>query len=79
MKKITTVYEFPVIIEKESDRSYFAVAPTLQGCYTSGKSFNEVLENIKDAISVYVKDLKAEHRVIPKRKILSFTSVEVLA
>lgn len=79
MKKVTKVYEFPVVIEKDGKSSFFAVAPTLQGCYTSGKTFNEAVENIKDAISLYVADLKEKKEVVPKRRTVSFMSVEVFA
>jgi predicted RNase H-like HicB family nuclease len=48
-------YRFSVIIEKDAD-GYFAFCPELQGCYTQGDSYEEVLENIKDAINLHVKD-----------------------
>lgn len=79
MKKSLKMYEFPVLIEKDGESSFFAVAPTLQGCYTSGKTFNEAVKNIHDAISLYVQDLKEEKKSVPKRKTVSFMSVEVLA
>ena len=79
MRKILKSYEFPVFIEKDGESSFFAVAPTLQGCYTSGKTFNEAVKNIRDAMSLYVQDLKAEKRTVPKRKMVSFMSVEVIA
>ena len=68
MRKILKSYEFPVFIEKDGESGFFAVAPTFQGCYTSGKTFNEAVENIRDAMSLYVQDLKAEKRTVPKRK-----------
>ena len=60
MKKIATkIYEFPVLIEKDGESSFFATAPTLAGCYTSGKTFNEAVKNIHDAISLYIQDIRA--------------------
>lgn len=79
MKKMTKIYEFPVVVEKDIDGSYFVMAPSLQGCYTSGKTLQEALLNIKDAISLYVKDLKADKKAIPNRKPISLTSIEVFA
>ena len=79
MKKVTKIYEFPVVIERDGKSSFFAIAPTLQGCYTSGKTFNEAVKNIQDAISLCVADLKEEKRAVPKRKTVSFMSVEVFA
>ena len=79
MKKALKMYEFPVLIEKDGEHSFFATAPTLSGCYTSGKTFNEAVKNIEDAISLYVQDLKDGKKSVPKRKTVSFMSVEVLA
>jgi predicted RNase H-like HicB family nuclease len=79
MKKSLQMYEFPVLIEKDGESSFFAIAPTLAGCYTSGKNFNEAVSNIHDAIALYVTDLKHEKKRVPKRKMVSFMSVEVLA
>lgn len=79
MKKVLKIYEFPVLIEKDGESSFFAVAPTLHGCYTSGKTFNEAVKNINEAVTLYVQDLKSEKQVVPKRKTVSFMSVEVTA
>ncbi|PZO35417.1 MAG: type II toxin-antitoxin system HicB family antitoxin [Pseudanabaena frigida] len=48
-------FTLPVIIEKDED-GYFASCPSLQGCYTQGDTYEEILENIKDAISLHIKD-----------------------
>lgn len=79
MKNVSKIYEFPVVIEKDSDGSFFAVVPSLQGCYTSGKTFVEALENIKNVITLVVEDMKSTHQAIPVRKPVSFMSVEVFA
>ena len=73
------VREFPVVVEKDIDGSFFALAPSLQGCYTSGKTLGEALDNIKDAIKFHVADRTAAKETVSKRKLVSFTSVEVLA
>ena len=41
-------YHFAMIVEKYQ-QGYFAYCPELQGCYTQGDTFEEVVENIKDA------------------------------
>ena len=48
-------YRFPVVIEKDKD-GWFAMCPELQGCCTQGDTYEEVLENIKDAIRLHVED-----------------------
>ena len=48
-------YRFSVVIEKDSE-GYFAFCPELQGCYTQGNIYEEVLENVKDAIRLHIED-----------------------
>ena len=47
--------KFVVVIEKDKD-GYFAFCPELQGCYTQGETYEEVFENIQDAIRLHVED-----------------------
>lgn len=44
--------EFTVIIEKDEDGYYVAEVPDLKGCYTQGKSMDEVLKNIGEVIDI---------------------------
>ncbi|MFZ4557337.1 MAG: type II toxin-antitoxin system HicB family antitoxin [Pseudanabaena sp.] len=48
-------FTLPVIVEKDED-GYYASCPSLQGCYTQADTYEEILENIKDAISLYIED-----------------------
>jgi len=48
-------YHFAIVVEKDK-HGYFAYCPELQGCYTQGETFEEVIENIKDAIKLHVDD-----------------------
>ena len=49
-------YRLSVIVEKDKD-GYFAFAPDLQGCYSQGDSYEEAIENIRDAIRLNIQDL----------------------
>jgi len=69
-------YRFSVIIEKDIDE-YYAYAPDLQGCYSQGDSYEEVVENIKDAIRLHVEDLVESGEVIDVSDNVSLTSLEV--
>ncbi|TAH49718.1 MAG: type II toxin-antitoxin system HicB family antitoxin [Chloroflexota bacterium] len=50
-----TKYVLPIVIEKDED-GYFAFCPELQGCYTQGETYEEVLANIEDAIRLHLED-----------------------
>ena len=69
-------YRFSVIIEKD-DEGYFAICPELQGCYTQGETYEEVIENIKDAITLHVNDRLECGEEITQNKYISLTSLEV--
>ncbi len=69
-------YRFSVIIEKNKE-GYFASCPELQGCYTQGDTYEEVLENIKDAIRLHVEDRLEDGEEIPQSESVSLTSMEV--
>ena len=49
-------YKFSIIIEK--DDGYFSICPDLQGCYAQGKTYEDVMDNIKDAILLHIEDRK---------------------
>lgn len=49
------IYCFSVVIERDVD-GYYASTPELQGCYSQGDSYEEVMENIRDAIRLHVED-----------------------
>jgi predicted RNase H-like HicB family nuclease len=71
-----SVYKFSVVIERDMD-GYFALCPELQGCYTQGNTYEEVLENIKDAIRLHIEDRIESGEEIPQAESVSLTMMEV--
>jgi len=69
-------YNFPVVIEKDDD-GYFAFCPTLQGCFTQGETYEQVLKNIEDAIMLHVVDRIENGESLPTAKVVSLSTVEV--
>ena len=69
-------YRFSVVIEHDKD-GYFAFCPELQGCYTQGDSYEETIENIKDAIRLHVEDRLESGEGIPYIESVTLTSLEV--
>jgi len=49
----------------------------LQGCYTQGDTYEEVLDNIKDVIRLHVIDRLDNGEKISQSDSVSFTSMEV--
>jgi predicted RNase H-like HicB family nuclease len=69
-------YRFSIVIEKDKD-GYFAFCPELQGCYSQGASYEEALENIKDAIKLHVEDRIESQEEMPQISSVSLSMVEV--
>lgn len=68
---------FSVIIEEDKD-GFFASCPELQGCYTQGDSYEEAINNIKDAIKLHAKDRIADKsEKFERSKSISLSTVEV--
>ena len=65
-----------VIIEKDNN-GYYAYCPELKGCHSQGYSLDEVLQNIKEAIELYLETLSLEERDIYLSKEILTTSLEV--
>jgi predicted RNase H-like HicB family nuclease len=70
------VYRFSVVIEKDKD-GYFAFSPELQGCYSQGDTYEETLENIRDAVRLHVEDRLDSGEEVPQSESVSLTSLEV--
>jgi predicted RNase H-like HicB family nuclease len=64
------VQRFLVIIEK-TKRNYSAYCPDLPGCVATGRTREEVLQRMKEAIYIHLQALKEEGRNIPKSQSLA--------
>ncbi len=56
---------------------YFVSCPALQGCYSQGDTYEEAVENIKDAIRLHLQDRIASGEDIPEHISVSLSTVEV--
>ena len=68
------VRNFTVLIEQDEDGIYLAKVPDISGCYTQGKSVQQVMERIKEAIQVCLEADKEEPH---KMKFIGLQQVEV--
>ncbi len=65
MKKM----KFKVYLEYDVEyNGYVADVPSLPGCMAQGKSEEEVIKNIHEAISGYLKVARKRHRTIPSEE-----------
>jgi len=71
MKTIT----LPIVIESDA-HGYFVSCPALQGCYSQGDTYEQAVENIKDAIRLHIEDRIADDEEIPQISV-SLSTVEI--
>ncbi|HEU0010177.1 MAG TPA: type II toxin-antitoxin system HicB family antitoxin [Verrucomicrobiae bacterium] len=57
--------KFRVVIEPDEDGVFVVQCPTLPGCISQGRTRDEALANIKDAITGYLASLKKHDEPVP--------------
>lgn len=59
------IAHYTTILERQPDGGYHVFCPVLPGCHSEGDTLEEALDNIKEAIEVYVESLKAHGESVP--------------
>ena len=54
-----------IVLEQDEDGMFVVECPTLPGCVSQGKTREEAIHNIKDAMQGYLQSLKKHHEPIP--------------
>ena len=57
--------KYRVLVEQDEDGVFVAEVPALPGCLSQGRTRAEALQNIKEAISVYLESIKAHEEPVP--------------
>jgi predicted RNase H-like HicB family nuclease len=65
-----------VVIER-NEHGCYAWCPELKGCQSQGQSVEEVLENVREAIELFLETLTGEERSAVLSKEILTTSIEV--
>ncbi len=73
MAKAAKRATYTVIIQPESESEfkgyYNAIVPALPGCFTYGATRDEAIQNVREAIELYLDDLEANGEPIPEEQI----------
>lgn len=59
---------FPVIIKQDEDGKFIATCPVFEGCYSQGDTFEDAMNNIREAIELCQEENAAEE--IPLQSII---------
>ncbi|HEX5706309.1 MAG TPA: type II toxin-antitoxin system HicB family antitoxin [Pyrinomonadaceae bacterium] len=57
--------KYRVLIEQDEDGVFVAEVPSLPGCISQGETREQAVENIKEAIALYLESLAAHDEPIP--------------
>ena len=57
--------QYRVVIEQDEDGVFVVEVPELPGCLSQGRTRTEAIENIKEAIAVYLESLNAHSEAVP--------------
>ena len=68
------VQNFTVVIEKDEDGYYVGYVPSIRGCHTQGKTLDDLMKNIKEAIELC---LEVEKKEIEPERFVGVQTVEV--
>ena len=57
--------KYRVLIEQDEDGVFIAEVPSLPGCISQGGTREQAIENIKEAIALYLESLAAHGEPVP--------------
>lgn len=62
-------YVFRVVVEEDTTASgqeaYHAYCPALKGCHTWGRTYDEAFANVREAVELYIDDLREAGEAVP--------------
>jgi len=70
-------YRFNIVVERDEDGVYIASCPALQGCYSQGDTYEEAVENLKDAIRLHIEARRELGEPIPIEAVIDEVEVNV--
>ena len=66
-----------VILDGNEKDGYTATCPALPGCISEGDTKQDALENIKEAIALYLRAVTKEHLLLAGEKAQKMETLEV--
>jgi predicted RNase H-like HicB family nuclease len=74
------MYEFDVVILEDESGGYVAFVPALPGCHTQGDTLQELMDNVREAVELYLETLTEEERKeLLRQRVVGIQKVKALA
>jgi predicted RNase H-like HicB family nuclease len=64
------------VLEKEEDGGFVASVPALPGCVSQGDTRAEAMENVREAVEVYLDDCRESGEPIPSESGREFIDID---
>jgi predicted RNase H-like HicB family nuclease len=58
-------YNYKLLLRKEPEGGYTVLVPSLPGCITYGENVDEAITMAKEAIELYIEELKDHGEPVP--------------
>ena len=63
--RVQPLQRFTIVIEADEAGGYYALCPTLPGCYSQGETLEETKRNIQEAIQCHLESLLRDREPLP--------------
>jgi predicted RNase H-like HicB family nuclease len=74
------MHEFDVVIFEDESGGYVAFVPALPGCHTQGDTLQELMDNVREAVELYLETLtEEERRELLRQRVVGIKKVKALA
>ncbi len=60
-----TTHRYTVILEREAEGGFHVFCPALRGCHSQGDTLDEAVQNMREAMEVYLESLSAHGEKLP--------------
>jgi predicted RNase H-like HicB family nuclease len=75
-----STYEFDVVILEDESGGYVAFVPALPGCHTQGDTLQELMDNVREAVELYLETLtEEEKKELLRQRVVGIQKVKALA
>jgi predicted RNase H-like HicB family nuclease len=69
-------YNYKVIIEECEEGGFYAECPAFPGCHVEGETYEETMNEMKEAVKNFIEDYNSKNEEIPSDNFL-VTSIQI--
>jgi len=56
---------YPIVIHHDKDSDFGVIVPDIPGCFSAGSTFDEALDNVREAIECHLEGLLLDNETLP--------------